>query len=297
MPYVGLDEAAIAGFYSQLTGVLAGFAFTGLVLVMTYRLGEEGRRDRSGVGAKIEKAIALLFGGFLGLVFSSLAYAVIAGTSSDSLKAAQEHVIAGSGFGTASLIVLVALLHLIDATITTRSESVFLTMAIFGPTVVLTFALGGAIDVSHKTHDGKLFSMILTTGCLQGLMLIVGIVAWLGGGRATPLRSYIVDRSEDLRGSRRLGTSAVATASLAGISTEAMSNTGEATSQLTYWIYPFLLLLLLICGLATMYCFGEYFRLRPTAVPHLPNADQQSDQEMSHHGIVVVDEYWTPRTK
>ncbi len=94
-----VDNAMVAGFYSQLTGVLAGFSFAGLVLVVTARIDASGQPVQPPVHAATDATIALLFSSFVGLVLSSLSYAVIAGETHGSAATSLSHVVAGLGFG------------------------------------------------------------------------------------------------------------------------------------------------------------------------------------------------------
>ncbi|WP_086672935.1 hypothetical protein [Amycolatopsis pretoriensis] len=97
----------IAGFYSQLAGVLAGFAFAGLITLIASQL-------VSGSVADITlRSYRPLIGAFLGLVATSLNYAIVAGEDRDTPRLAELEVTAGLGFCVAALMVLYSILVLL----------------------------------------------------------------------------------------------------------------------------------------------------------------------------------------
>ncbi len=99
------DNAQVAALYSQLTGVLAGFAFAALVVVLARRLeGAETLSRDSEATAAVDAALGLLFSAFIGLALSSLAYALVAGETTAHARASLEHVVAGVGFGASAMV-------------------------------------------------------------------------------------------------------------------------------------------------------------------------------------------------
>ena len=98
---------AVAGFYSQLAGVLAGFGFAGLVTLIAAQL-------NSGTTAtKTLESGTPLIGAFIALVTSSLNYAVVAGEPIGSARVAALHTIAGLGFSVAGVMLLYSILVLL----------------------------------------------------------------------------------------------------------------------------------------------------------------------------------------
>ncbi|PRY36625.1 hypothetical protein LY71_12546 [Geodermatophilus tzadiensis] len=109
---LAVDEAAIGGLYSQLTGVLAGFAFAGLALVITQRLTSDPDEHQDEV-EETDNSALLLFAAFLGLALCSLGYAVLGGEENRNL-ATVEHVVMGVGFTSAGLLMLLALREVVS---------------------------------------------------------------------------------------------------------------------------------------------------------------------------------------
>jgi hypothetical protein len=95
-----LNDAAVAGYYSQMTGVLAGFAFTAMIFLMTSaeRI-EISRNPKVRYGAVILTLVAA----FVSLLITTLTYAVLAGQTSDDTigRAATLHLVNGLTFGLA----------------------------------------------------------------------------------------------------------------------------------------------------------------------------------------------------
>jgi hypothetical protein len=98
--------ATIAGFYSQLAGVLAGFAFAGLIALAATQFTSGTRAS-----ASLESFLPLV-SSFLGLVTASLNYAIIAGEGGDGRSAMLE-IIGGLGFSIAGVMLFYALLVLV----------------------------------------------------------------------------------------------------------------------------------------------------------------------------------------
>jgi hypothetical protein len=101
--------SATAGLYSTLAGVLAGFAFTALILLLTPRLSSQPVTDTFG------DAIRILITAFLALVLTSLNYAVLGGEQQSSYRATVEESVAGVGFSIAGLLVIYAIVLTLDA--------------------------------------------------------------------------------------------------------------------------------------------------------------------------------------
>jgi hypothetical protein len=177
MPVEPISNADIGIAYSTLTGVLAGFAFAGLVLIITQRLNTraDGEPDSKSRPAS-DVALLLLFAAFLGLVLSSLSYAVVGGESKANSRAGLEHVIVGAGFGIAGLVLFLAILELmadIDFSMHTRLR--FWTTRI-GPLVVLGYVWSGAHDVSRIKDADWLDYLGLI--CMSLLLVCLIIVPW-----------------------------------------------------------------------------------------------------------------------
>lgn len=75
--------AAVAGYYAQMTGVLAGFAFTSLVVLMTPTQVDE--RGRKGIG-KENGVLLILLAAFIALLIATLTYSVLAGENIGEAK-------------------------------------------------------------------------------------------------------------------------------------------------------------------------------------------------------------------
>ncbi|MFY1632343.1 hypothetical protein ACN27F_03490 [Solwaraspora sp. WMMB335] len=97
----------IAGFYSQLAGVLAGFSFAGLIALVTTK------RDGHGGAAPIRHSVLPLTSAFVALVASSLDYALVAGETAGTQRVASLQSIAGMGFSIAGIMLVYSILVLL----------------------------------------------------------------------------------------------------------------------------------------------------------------------------------------
>jgi hypothetical protein len=112
MPIVALegatpDYSTIAGLYSQLAGVLAGFAFAGLVALIAAQLTSDTKESSS------VESFTPLVSSFIGLISTSLSYAIIAGEGSGNGRSAILETVGGTAFGVAGLTLFYSLLVLI----------------------------------------------------------------------------------------------------------------------------------------------------------------------------------------
>jgi hypothetical protein len=107
---IELDYSQIASLYSQLAGVLAGFAFTAVTVVVTVRV--EAKKH----GRSFDNALRPLISGFLGLILTSLNYAAIAGDKTRGARSTLLEIIAGIGFAASALLLIYAVLLMLIAT-------------------------------------------------------------------------------------------------------------------------------------------------------------------------------------
>ena len=101
-----LDVQTVAELYSQLSGVLAGFALAAVFIVISHFLGEAaptGRREEA-----LGQALPALLAALLGLVLSSLTYCVVAADGDNPGRALFQHVVAGVGFSVAGALLIFA---------------------------------------------------------------------------------------------------------------------------------------------------------------------------------------------
>ncbi|MFE9748360.1 hypothetical protein ACFYOT_25930 [Saccharothrix saharensis] len=98
---------AVAGLYSQLAGVLAGFAFAGLIALIAAQL-----TTNHSAGKTLESGGPLL-AAFVALAVSSLDYAVVAGETSGTARVASLQTVSGVGFSVAGIMLLYSILVLV----------------------------------------------------------------------------------------------------------------------------------------------------------------------------------------
>ena len=185
------DLPAIAGFYSQLAGVLAGFAFASLIAVLAAALTSTRRLGRT-LGS-----VSPLIGAFIALVVSSLNYAIVAGEVPGTVRVAALQVISGAGFSVAGLMLLYSILVLIKGIEVDLSSSVkyldatarflhtILTMVV-GPLVILLL-WGGVRDhtLAKYPDDAGLRGLDILTL----VVLVAVVVLSLGLGQMGRIRS------------------------------------------------------------------------------------------------------------
>ena len=113
--------AGTAGLYSTLTGVLAGFAFTALIVLVTFRL----QTPDAQIQPRFAHSAQLLVAAFLGLTLTSLGYAALSGEplavaqgisqGGAGGRAASAELLLGVGFAACGILLIYAIVHTLDA--------------------------------------------------------------------------------------------------------------------------------------------------------------------------------------
>ncbi|MCC8246707.1 hypothetical protein [Saccharothrix luteola] len=98
---------AAAGFFSQLAGVMAGFAFASLITLIAAQL-----TTNHSAGKTLESGGPLL-ATFVALGVSSLDYAMVAGETAGTARVASLLTVSGVGFGVAGIMLLYSMLVLV----------------------------------------------------------------------------------------------------------------------------------------------------------------------------------------
>lgn len=127
------DLPEVAGFYSQLAGVLAGFSFAALVALVA-------SKRESAAGAKFRwYSVAPLTSAFVALVASSLDYALVAGET------------AGTNF--ASLVATTGLISLTTADATVPDPIPFLALMVVAAFAVLVAYSASRYETSPEWDE------------------------------------------------------------------------------------------------------------------------------------------------
>jgi hypothetical protein len=206
-----------AGFYSQLSGVLAGFAFAGLVALIAARIG--GRSSSGDLAVAYRPVVSA----FVGLVAASMSFALVAGDQTSVGRASSLETAAGLGFAAAVLTLLYSMLILLhaverdvpDDTGQTRGAFVLLQGAfvvVVCPLTVLVFSAGmhDHIQLREGTTTG-LQGLDIASLAAVGAVLAVGILARVFGPHLQAHWTAARDRLPDLA----LGMALVAVATSA----------------------------------------------------------------------------------
>ncbi|SHM31842.1 hypothetical protein [Cryptosporangium aurantiacum] len=109
------DLGAVATMYSQLAGVLAGFAFAGVVVIVSGSLGGSASDGRQAF--VLREALATMVCSFFGLALAALTYAAMGADANRPGSLAAEHLFAGVQFLIAGQFSVFSVLALIQASI------------------------------------------------------------------------------------------------------------------------------------------------------------------------------------
>jgi hypothetical protein len=168
------DITAAAALYSALAGILAGFAFAAMVLIIDRHKSE--RRD-----LELEGVVVTLLGAFLGLVVSTFLYAVVSGEELTAPRAAILNLLASSAFSISILTLLLGLQRLLlvwnmprAAATATRLFGTFAPTLIF---IYLAIALVDIPQISQPTrHEGALDVVVYWPSI--GLLIVLAMASF-----------------------------------------------------------------------------------------------------------------------
>lgn len=175
-----------AGAYSQMTGVLAGFAFTGIILIL-----EPRTRPQNGAppaqAPNTDPVIMPLIAALVSLLMSTLLYSILAGEEDAPGRAATQELLNGLPFALALGMLLYGItLLMLTAKMPSAAVS---TMSIVCTVIVPTLAMYFLTMAAHDSEDAR--SALLKQPCqvdtildrvslpLVVLLLIFLSVAWL----------------------------------------------------------------------------------------------------------------------
>jgi hypothetical protein len=188
-PRLDFEIAQTAGFYSQLAGVLSGFAFAALLFLVTSS-GQWATRDDD-----LKLTLRLVVAVFVSLVLTSLSYAMLAGDTANGGRAASIQLVVASGFisaGVALLLLVYRVLDDLEAARVVPSEvgastlgSLRFLLAHALPVILIVTLLGGIgdySDIHFACRPGSLLSRPELE--LVGRLCVVAVVV-------LPLFAYV----------------------------------------------------------------------------------------------------------
>jgi hypothetical protein len=174
--------AATAGFYSQLAGVLAGFAFAAIMVLLTARM-TPSQSQSSGV-PPFSSATRVLVVSFVGLVLASLNYAVLAGDVPGKPRSATLELVGGVGFGAAGLLLLYAMVLTFDDVSRMSQQAHADSVGNFLRTVlstvitplILLFIYLGVQDFNYASRGSGVYAVDIFSWILVAMQVGFGIV-------------------------------------------------------------------------------------------------------------------------
>jgi hypothetical protein len=171
----------IAGLYSQLAGVLAGFAFAGLIALIVAQITVEAEAPRS------LQSYSPMIAAFISLIATSLDYAIVAGDQASMGREAALEPAAGIGFCVAGTMLLYSILTLVRGVqkdvdrgrdVTKRTGDLLRIAIVLGVSPLLTALLYGGVRDSMilQTNSRTAFGWVDVTA------MILFAANLLGGG-------------------------------------------------------------------------------------------------------------------
>jgi hypothetical protein len=185
------DIAQTAGFYSQLAGVLAGFAFAAIMVLLTARMAPPTKPESE--VQPFSGATRLLVVSLMGLILASLNYAILAGDSPGTHRSASLELVGGVSFGTAGLSVMYAIVLTIDGVTLAahgahhdlQSVGDFLRATLATVLTPLVFALVylGVQDFTYTSAGPGIYPIDIISWMLLLIQVATGITMYIRYGR------------------------------------------------------------------------------------------------------------------
>ncbi|UXY29463.1 hypothetical protein [Streptomyces sp. HUAS TT20] len=180
---LSLDVRTVSELYSQLSGVLAGFALAAVFIVISHYLGEAqptGRREEA-----LGQALPALLAALLGLVFSSLTYSIVAADGDNRDRAQFEYLVAGVGFSVAGALLIFAAVLLIEGVL--PYDPVHYARRLLGqgaPLPMFALLCDGAYAYGKAYYGGRVPGWLgVLIVLLLSLMLAVSVLGFAAYGR------------------------------------------------------------------------------------------------------------------
>jgi hypothetical protein len=156
--WTGFDISIVARNYAQLAGVLAGFAFVviNLVLDRGYRRRGDGRsRAAHEVEHETLTGVALM-NAFLGLFLSAIQYSLLAGENGCSLtggRAASAELLGGISFVASVYMLLYAVVQFVSGSAETLAKHCVFIVAVLVPPIAVFFIEATISDLALALAD------------------------------------------------------------------------------------------------------------------------------------------------
>ena len=158
--WTGFDISIVARNYAQLAGVLAGFAFVviNLVLDRGYRRRGDGKpRGASEVEHETLTGVALM-NAFLGLFLSAIQYSLLAGENGCSLtggRAASAELLGGISFVASVYMLLYAVVQFVSGSAETLAKHCVFIVAVLVPPIAVFFIEATLSDLALALADPR----------------------------------------------------------------------------------------------------------------------------------------------
>ena len=158
------DSVTAPGTYSQVASVLAGFAFTAVILVLQANAGDQTSKELV--------AIAFMIA-FFGCIAAAFNFAAISGQHGASARSFTMGLFAGGGFGISTLYMfwgLVVLMSIfISPTLTQLAFLLFIGVTLVAP----IFLVVAALDIARQAGAAACWRLIVACAYTPILFAIV----------------------------------------------------------------------------------------------------------------------------
>lgn len=182
------QDQVIAGHYATLSGLLAGFALTCIILLLTVRTTAVGNRKSEGRSAEPRLTItalqaaensSLFYSAFVGLTLVSLSYALLAGSQEDlELYLASAHIHLGLAFVSSAFALFVAITNLVEAMAGEYAAGVLIIARISVP-ILMWFSVVSGTSAALNLMPSEISR---TGGVSLAIGIVVILVIWIGIG-------------------------------------------------------------------------------------------------------------------
>lgn len=178
------DITKASGYYSQMAGVLAGFAFAAIIfLIQSQPLGQLNQQLSQQRRANLQKVLTCFIAAFLGLVISTFLYAVVSGEEVMAPRAMTLGFLSSIAFSIAVLNLLNGVVWLFKTW--DMSDTAIASVRIAGsafPLIIYAYMGVTALDMlsvaeGQKVIGSWVFWVVIVFGLLLAIFLII-VARW-----------------------------------------------------------------------------------------------------------------------
>jgi hypothetical protein len=179
---LGNDLTEVAGFLSQFSAVLAGFAFAGVLLILDRFYGDD----------TLTRPVGALIASFMTLLIATFLYATVAGETTTTTRAATLNAVSGAIFATGLLMMVNGVTRMLIATRPTVPTGLLQLLVLAAPLTAITYLDTVTITLVSILDCDVLGVVSLRFGAIAAATIyLAALTGWLWWRWDAPARGLL----------------------------------------------------------------------------------------------------------